>query len=253
MAVRLRAAPKATSSVAHDADVVGERQRLGLIMRDIKHGERRQVAMEPRELVEHRAADLRVERGKRLVEKQHLRPNGKSTRDRHALLLAPRKLARIALRVSFHADEAQAFRHALAHHGLARAPGPEAEGDILLGQHMWKQGVVLHHHADIAGVRRDIGHIAVPDRDPPEARPDEARHGSQRRRLSRAGRPDQRHDLAGLHLERQRIEDDEAAVGDCNPSKPMPLTRAPASRDAAAAERAGRASLAVAISAVNCR
>ncbi len=68
-----------------------------------------QIAMQPGELVEHRAADLRVERRQRLVQQQHLGPDRERARDRDALLLAARELARIALRIARHADHAQAF------------------------------------------------------------------------------------------------------------------------------------------------
>ncbi len=49
-------------SVAHDADMVSKRQRFRLVVGDIEHGKRWQLAMQSCELIDHRAADLRIER-----------------------------------------------------------------------------------------------------------------------------------------------------------------------------------------------
>ena len=205
------------------------------------------------ELVQHRTADLRIERGERLVEQQHLRTDGEGARDRHALLLAAGELSRIALGVGFHADETQAFRHTLAHDLRSGAARPQAEGDILLGPHMREKGVVLHHHADIARVRRKIGDVAVSDRDPPAARAHEPCHGTQCRRLARPGRADERRDLAGPDRERQRIEDDEAAIGDRHLVEADTAGGDAGERWRGRDRRAGCASLADAIPTVNCR
>ena len=97
----------AQPAVAHDGDAVGERQRLGLVVGDIEHGQVRQVAVQPRELLDHVAADLRIERRQRLVEQQHARTHGERARDGDALLLAAGEFARIARGEFLHADHAQ--------------------------------------------------------------------------------------------------------------------------------------------------
>ena len=205
---RLRVAERDELAVAHDADVIGERQRLGLVVRDVQHRQRRQVAMQAGELVQHRAADLRVERRQRLVEQQHLRADRQCAGDRHALLLAAGQLARIASRVVRHAHHAQAFGHALADELRRRAARAQAERDVFLRAHVREQRVVLHDHADVAGVRREVGDVARADGDAPARRPHEACHRAQRRGLAGARWPDQRDDLAGLDGERQRLEHD---------------------------------------------
>ena len=48
------------------------------------------------DLVAQRHADLGVERGERLVEEQHLRPDRERAGERHALLLAAGELEGIA-------------------------------------------------------------------------------------------------------------------------------------------------------------
>ncbi len=157
-------------AVAHDGDAIGERQRLGLVVGDVEHRQRRQLAMQPRQLLQHVAADLRVERRERLVQQQHARPDRQRASDRHPLLLAAAELARVASRIVQHADHAQAFAYPLAHDAVRDAAGAQAEGDVLVDPHVRKEGVVLHHHADVAGMGRQVGHVALADADAP-ARP----------------------------------------------------------------------------------
>ncbi len=80
-------------AVAHDRDPVGKRQGLDLVVRDVQHRQVRQVAVQPRQFVQHRTADLRIERGQRFVQQQHARADRQRARDRHPLLLATARVA----------------------------------------------------------------------------------------------------------------------------------------------------------------
>ena len=177
---------------------MGQRQRLGLVMGDIEHRQAGQLVMQPRQFLHHAAADLGVQGRERLIQQQDAGPDGERAGDGDALLLAAGELAGIAAEESAHPHHAQAFLHALLHQSVGRAPGPEAEGDILLDPHMGKEGVVLHHHAEVAGIGRQVGHVALADADPPGGGLDESRHGAERRRLARAGGADDGKDLAGM-------------------------------------------------------
>jgi hypothetical protein len=76
---------------AHDCDAIAHRQRLFLIMRDKDEGDADR-ALQVLQLDLHLAPELLVERGKRLVEEQHLRLVDERPGQRHALLLAAGKL-----------------------------------------------------------------------------------------------------------------------------------------------------------------
>lgn len=128
-----------------------------------------------------------------------------SARDGNALLLAAGKFAREATGVLCHADEPQASRNLLGDERAWHALRWQTESNIFLDAHMWKERVVLHHHAEAAPVCREI-----------PRRYEEARYRSQRRRLSRPGRPDDRHEFARAHVEREVIEHDGVSVGDRN-------------------------------------
>ena len=75
------------AAVAHDADAVGHRQRLLLVMGDQHEGDA-DIALQVLQLDLHVAAQLAVESGERLVEQQHLRPVDQGAGKRDALLLA---------------------------------------------------------------------------------------------------------------------------------------------------------------------
>src|SRR6185437_7935516 len=68
----------------------------------------------------------------------------------------------------------------------------------------------------VSRMRRDVRHVAGADRDAAARRSHESRDRAQRGGLARPGRADQRHDLARPDGERQRIENDEIAVGDAD-------------------------------------
>ena len=58
----------AQRSVLQDRDAVGEGQRLALVMGDVQNRQSRQFGVEAGDLVDHRPANLRVERRQRFVE-----------------------------------------------------------------------------------------------------------------------------------------------------------------------------------------
>ena len=64
-----------------------------------------------------------VERAEGLVEKQHLRVDGKSAGEAHALSLAAGELSRVALAEPCQLDEIEQLGHALLHLG----PRPSAD------------------------------------------------------------------------------------------------------------------------------
>ena len=78
-----------------DRDLVGQRQRLGLVVRDIDEGDAG-AALQLLQLRAHALAQLGVEIGQRLVEQQDVGLDHEAARQRDALLLAAGQLVRIA-------------------------------------------------------------------------------------------------------------------------------------------------------------
>ena len=77
-------------------DLVGQRQRLGLVVGDVDEGDAG-AALQALQLDAHLLAELGVEVGQRLVEQQDFRLDHEAAGQRHALLLAAGELVRIAL------------------------------------------------------------------------------------------------------------------------------------------------------------
>ena len=78
-------------AAVHHHDAVGDRQRLFLVVRHEDRGDA-EVLLDLADLLAQRHAHLGVERGKRLVEQQHLRLRRERAGERHALLLAAGEL-----------------------------------------------------------------------------------------------------------------------------------------------------------------
>ncbi len=178
--------------VAHDDDPVGDGQRLGLVMRDVDHGEAESL-LQRADLLPHAPAQAGVEVRQRLVERQHLRLQHQGAGDRDALLLAARHLR---LQVGSEALQADRLQRGL---GLGmRLPPPGARGDEAIGDvvqdgHVGEGRVGLEHHGDVALACRQQRDVAAADGEPTLGRLLEARDHAQQRRLAAAGGTEQRH------------------------------------------------------------
>src|SRR3984893_10508301 len=76
-------------AVAEYGDAIGHGHRLGLVMRDVDHGDA-DFAVDALDLDLHLLAQILVERAQRLVEQKHVRIEHETARERDALLLAAR-------------------------------------------------------------------------------------------------------------------------------------------------------------------
>jgi hypothetical protein len=162
----------------------------------------------------HAGAQPGVERGQRLVEEQYVRADGEGAGDGHPLLLSAGQLPRIAARVRRHAGHLQCLGDPGADLALGGPARLQSEGHVVLDPHVREEGVLLHDHADAPPVRRQVGDVPLAEEHPPGRGPYEPGDRPQRGGLAGAGRPEQRHHLAGLDGQVERVEDDVAVVGD---------------------------------------
>ena len=106
-------------ALVHHDDAVGHRQRLFLVVRD--HDRRdAEPLLQRADLAAQPHALQRVERRQRLVEQQQARRRRERARQRDALLLAARQLARVLRAAVGQADQLQQFVD--ARRDLASAP-----------------------------------------------------------------------------------------------------------------------------------
>ena len=117
-------------TLVHDRDRVRHRERLLLV---VGHVDERDpdLALDVLQLELHRLAQLQVERAERLVEQQHRGEVDEGARERDALTLAARELARLGLRVVREAHALQHLPHAARDLGLGDLLAAKAEGDVL--------------------------------------------------------------------------------------------------------------------------
>ncbi len=190
----------------HDDDLVGDLDRLLLVVRD---EDRRDVhlVVQPQQPLAQLLAHARVERAERLVEQQHLRLGRERARERHALPLAAGELRRIALAepVELHELE-QLVRRARAISAFGRSTDREPERDVVPHRHVLERRVVLEDEADAALLRRERRRLLAGDHDLAGVGRLEPRDHAQQRRLAAAARPEQRRQRAALDRDRDVVE-----------------------------------------------
>ena len=192
-------------AIVHDRDAVAHGERLFLIVR---HVEERDVklALEALELELHLLAQLEIERTQRLVEQQDLGSVDQGAGDSDALLLATGQLVGLAPLKAAELHQIEHFHHALANLVLGNLLHLEAVGDVVEDGHVRKQRVALEHGVHVALERLLIGHVGAGKQNLARRGLLKAGNHAQRRRLARAGRAQNRQELALLHIDGQVLD-----------------------------------------------
>src|ERR1044072_164229 len=198
-------------AIVEHGDPVAHTQRLVLVVGDVDEGQA-DLGLNRLQLGLHLLAQLQVERTERLVEQQHPGAIEDSPRPGDPLALAPGELTRLALAVARQADHLQRLVTAAGALRLGHAGYPQPVGDVLADAHVGEQGVVLEDRVDRAVVGRHAPNILATELDRAAARCLEAGDHAQRRRLARAGRPQQGEELALGDLEVDSGNRDHLAV-----------------------------------------
>ncbi len=157
--------------------------------------------MQALDLDPHLGAQLGVEVRQRLVEQKHLRIAYDAAAERDALLLAARKLLRLALQKLVQAEHGGGAVDRGLDVGFRGLLVAQAESQIVVDAHVLVERVVLEHHGDVAVARRQVvDHLPA---DPDVAAGDVFQAGdhAQRRRLAAAGRADQSDELLVRYFE----------------------------------------------------
>ena len=143
-------------AVVEEDDAIGDLTGEPDLVRD--DDERRAVAGEPADDVEHLADELGVERRRRLVEEQHLRRERERPGDRDALLLAARELPRVVVGL---VGEPDAGEQPLGQRArvLLREPlvRDRRLDDVLDRREVREQVEVLEDEPDLGAPAQDLG------------------------------------------------------------------------------------------------
>ena len=169
--------------------------------------------MQPPDLELHMLAQLPVERPEGLVEQKHGRLDDHGAGKRHALLLAAGQLLDAAPAIAVELHHRQCGFDPPADLRRRYAPHLESIGDIVGHRHVREERIGLEHHADIAPARGQGGDVLRSDEEAPGIGHDKARRNIGERRLAGAAWPKQRHEFARTHIERDRVERLDVAIG----------------------------------------
>src|SRR5262249_11200792 len=125
---------------------------------------------------------------------------------RDALPLPAGEVCRLAVEILGEPEQVGDLLHTRLPVPLLHLRDPERETDVRGDGQVRVERVVLEDHGDVAGLRGVLADVTLPDED--RARVDllEAREHAQRRRLPRAGGPDEHHELAVGDVEVQRVD-----------------------------------------------
>ncbi len=181
-------------------DPVSHRHRLDLVVGDVDRGHA-ELVLQAGDLRAHVDAELRIEIREWLVHQVRLRlPDDRSSHC-HALPLASRECARLAIEERLEPEDVGCLSHTLVDLVLRLLSQPQAEGDVVVDREMWVERITLEDHRDVAV---SCGHPvddAISDSQHALADLLEPRDHPKCRRLPAPGRSDEHHELAVRDLQ----------------------------------------------------
>ena len=167
----------------------------------------RERPLELAELRAHGLAERAVERPERLVHQEDAGAEDERPGQRHPLLLAARQLAREPVAVPRQAHQRRASPPRARPPRRAETPRTRSgKGHVLADRQVRKERVVLEHHADLAAMGRQPGHVHAVDPDRAGVGRLEPGDQVQGGRLAAARGAEERQELARLDRERQLVD-----------------------------------------------
>ena len=187
-------------AVLHQDDVVGDRHGLALVVGDI---DRRnpEGLLDPANLRPHLYPQLRVQVAQRLVKQKDARLHHQGPGQGDPLLLAAGKLVGHALLHVAQLHQPEDVGHLFPDLLPAELPELQPVGHVVEHVVMGKQRVALKDHGRIPLVGGQLVNGLVPEIDFPLVRGFKAGDHPQRRGLSAAGGPQQRHEAARFNVQ----------------------------------------------------
>ena len=153
---------------------------------------------------------LGVERAERFVQQQHRGIDRQGAGQRDALLLSAGQLFGVAAAELGQLHQLQQFVDAARDRRLIGPPPPrpaaQAERDVLGHRHVLEQRVMLEHETDVAFAQAEPGRVVFAEQDLAAVGMQQSGDHPQQRGLARTGRAEQRDQLAGRHVQVDRVE-----------------------------------------------
>ncbi len=146
-----------------DHDVVGQVQRVGVLMRHHDGGEV-QLLEDLTEFPHNLSSGLDVEGREGLVQQEQPGTQGQRSGDGYSLLLTAGELSRPAVVVADQVGLCQCLGHPTSDLALGDSLHFQPEGDVVVHREMRKQGIVLEYVADrpiLGGYFDSLGGVEV--------------------------------------------------------------------------------------------
>ena len=190
-------------ALVHHHDAVGHRQRFFLVVRD-HDGGHADLLLQAADLAAQAHALERIERRQRLVEQQQTGRRGERARERDALLLAARELARVLRLAAGQADQLEQLGDPRLDLAARLPPVDQAVADVVGDGEVGKQRVRLEHDAVVALRRRQRRDVAAVLHDAAGGLRLEAGDDAQQRGLAAARGPEEADELAAARPQARR-------------------------------------------------
>ena len=153
------------------------------------------------QLTLHFHTELLIQGGQTFVQQKNPRTDDESSGQSHSLLLTAGELLGLALGKFLHMDHFQRFPDASGDFRFCRTVLFQAVSYVLLYRHVRKQSIALKYHADIPLIYRDLSHRLTVKQHVAVFRMLESRDHSQSRRLSAAGRTENRYESSVFYFQ----------------------------------------------------
>ena len=202
-------------ALVHDDDRIAHGERLLLVVRDKDERDADRL-LNLLQLTLHVLAQLEIERGKRLIEQQHLRFIRECAGDCDTLLLTAGELSDAAVRHAVQIHHVEHLRHGFLDLVLFFALDAHAERDVFIDIQVREERVLLEDRVDRALVRRHAVDLLATKKDIAAIGCDEAADRAQNRGFAAAGGAEERHELAVTDCEVEVLEHLFAVKRYCN-------------------------------------
>ena len=146
-------------------------------------------------------AQFGVNGGQWLIQQQHLWFGDDGACQCHALLLTAGKIGRVGFFFALEIHQIDGIFDLLLNFVSRFLLHFQSECDVLLDVHVWEQGILLKHHADVALICRQMGDVLTVEDDAAGCYGFQTGQAAQQHGLAAAGRPQQRHQFPFIDVE----------------------------------------------------
>ena len=166
------------------------------------------LPLDPLQFVLHLLAQLQIQGGQRLIQKEYLRLVYQSPGNGHTLLLPAGEQCSIFVLVSFQTDQFEHLHNLLVNDILAHLLDLQAKCDIFIDAQVRKQRILLKDRVQFPPVGRHIADL-LPVKDHASfIRVEKSPQDTQKRSLAAAAGPQQRDKFIFINIQINSLEDD---------------------------------------------